>query len=81
MSRSKDTALATAVLALATGALMGAVTALLLAPTSGKETRRKLSDLQEGAGNRIKRYTEEARYKLGKPKSEDLHYDGGDAWI
>lgn len=84
MSRSNDTAVTTAVLALASGALLGAVAALLFAPASGKETRRKLAGLQDDAGRKLKEYAREARSKagnLGKPKSEDLQYDGGDAWI
>jgi len=83
MSRSNDNAIATAVLALASGALLGAVAALMLAPAPGNETRRKLVDLQEGAGKRLKKYAREARYKMGgcKGKDEDLQYDGGDGWI
>ncbi len=83
MSRSNDNAITTTILALASGALLGAVAALLLAPAPGNETRRKLVDLQEGAGKRLKQYADEARTKMGgcKAKGEDLHYDGGDAWI
>lgn len=84
MSRSNDTAVTTAVLALASGALLGAVAALLFAPASGKETRRKLADFQDDAGKKLKEYAKEARCKVsgvGKGKSEDLQYDGGDAWI
>lgn len=83
MSRSHDNAVTTAVLALASGALFGAVAALLLAPAPGRETRRKLVNLQEGAGKRIKEYAHDARLKVAgaKGKTEDLQYDGGDAWI
>ena len=83
MSRSNDTAVTTAVLALASGALLGAVAALLFAPASGKETRRKLVDFQDDAGKKLKEYAREARLKVGaaKGKAEDLQYDGGDAWI
>lgn len=83
MSRSNDNAITTAVLALASGALLGAAAALLLAPAPGHETRRKLVDLQEDAGRRLKKYAQDARSKIGagKGKSEDLQYDGGDAWI
>lgn len=83
MSRSNDNAITTAVLALASGALLGAVAALLLAPAPGSETRRKLAGLQEDAGKRLKRYAQDARSKMGsgKGKGEDLQYDGGDAWI
>jgi len=82
MSRSADNAATTAILAFASGALLGAVAALLLAPAPGNETRRKLANLQEGATGRLKHYAKEARFKMGpKGKSEDLQYDGGDAWI
>lgn len=82
MSRSNDNAATTAILAFASGALLGAVAALLLAPAPGNETRRKLADLQEDATGKLKRYAKEARFKMGpKGKTEDLHYDGGDAWI
>lgn len=83
MSRNADNAATTALLAFASGALMGAVAALLLAPAPGSETRRKLSDIQGGAADRIKRYAREARYKMARKgeNGEDLQYDGGDAWI
>lgn len=82
MSRSSENAATTAILAFASGALLGAVTALLLAPAPGNETRRRLSGIQEGAGDRLKQYAKEARFKMGpKGKGEDLQYDGGDAWI
>lgn len=83
MSRSNDNAITTAILALASGAVLGAAAALLLAPAPGRETRRKLFDLQEGAGKQLKKYAKETRYKMGasKGKTEDLQYDGGDAWI
>ena len=82
MSRSNDNAATTAILAFASGALLGAVAALLLAPAPGNETRRKLSGIQEDATGRLKQYAKEARFKMGpKGKAEDLQYDGGDAWI
>lgn len=82
MSRSNDNAITTTILALASGAVVGAAVALLLAPAPGRETRRKLIDLQEDAGKRLKKYTREARFKIGsKANQEDLEYDGGDAWI
>jgi gas vesicle protein len=81
MSRSNDNA-TTAILAFASGALLGAVAALLLAPAPGNETRRKLAGLQDDATGRIRQYAKEARFKMGpKGKNEDLQYDGGDAWI
>lgn len=81
MSRSSDN-ISTAILAFASGALLGTVAALLLAPAPGNETRRKLADLQGGAAGRLKQYAKEARFKMApKGKGEDLQYDGGDAWI
>lgn len=82
MSRSSDNAAITAVLALTAGAFFGAIAALLMAPAPGSETRRKLCGLQEDATDRLKRYAREARQRASKGgKSEDLQYDGGDAWI
>lgn len=83
MSRSNDNAVTTAVLALVSGAFLGAVAALLLAPAPGSETRQKLVGLQEDAGKRLRKYADEARGKIvkGKGTAEDLQYDGGDAWI
>ncbi len=82
MSRSSENAATTAILAFASGALLGAVAALLLAPAPGSETRRKLADMQEDASGRLKKYAKEARFRMApKGKGEDLQYDGGDAWI
>lgn len=83
MPRTTDNAITTAVLALASGALLGAAAALLLAPAAGRETRRKLVDLQEDTSNKLKKYASETRHRISsrKDKTEDLHYDGGDAWI
>lgn len=82
MARSHDNAVTTAVLALTAGALFGAVAALLLAPAPGSETRKRLCGFQEDATERVRRYAREARLRAsGGRKGEDLHYDGGDAWI
>lgn len=83
MSRNADNVATTALLAFASGALAGAVAALLLAPVAGSETRRKLSDIQGGATDRLRRYAREAKYKMARrgKNGEDLQYDGGDAWI
>ena len=82
MSRSSETAATATVLAFASGALLGAVAALLLAPAPGNETRRKLAGLQGDASDRLKQYAREARYKMATIGiGEDLQYDGGDAWI
>ncbi len=83
MSSSADNAATTAIVAFASGALLGAVAALLLAPAPGSETRKRLSDIQGGATDRFKKYAREARFKMAHKggRSEDLQYDGGDAWI
>lgn len=81
MSSNNDNA-AAAVIAFLSGAIIGSAAALLLAPLSGQETREKLSDLGENAAGKVRRYAQEARYKITpKSKNSDYEYDGGDAWI
>lgn len=81
MSTSNDNA-AAALIAFVSGAVIGSVAALLLAPKPGREVREKLSDLGECAANKVKRYTREAKFKMApKSKVGDFPYDGGDAWI
>lgn len=81
MSKKNDNA-AAAVIALVSGAVIGAVAALLLAPASGRETRGKLTGLGETAAGKVKRIAREARYKATpRTKGADYGYDGGDAWI
>jgi gas vesicle protein len=81
MSSCNDKA-AAAVIAFVSGAVIGTVAALLLAPKPGREVREKLSDLGENAAEKVKRYAREAKFKAAaKTKSGDFPYDGGDAWI
>lgn len=81
MSSNNDHAVA-AIIAFTSGAVVGAVAALLLAPQPGREVREKLSDLGETAAEKVKRYAREAKYKVGpKTKAEAFQYDGGDAFI
>lgn len=81
MSTNNDNA-AAAVIAFASGAVIGVAAALLLAPTSGRETREKLADLGETAAERVKRLAREAKFRVTpKTKGADFEYDGGDAWI
>lgn len=81
MSSSNDNA-AAAVIAFASGAVIGVAAALLLAPAPGRELREKLSDLGETAAERVKRLAREAKFKAGpRTKGADYEYDGGDAWI
>jgi gas vesicle protein len=81
MSSCNDNA-AAAVIAFVSGAVIGSVAALLLAPKPGREVREKLSDLGENAAKKVKRYAREAKFKATtKTKSGDYLYDGGDAWI
>jgi gas vesicle protein len=70
------------VIAFASGAVIGAVAALLLAPAPGREIRGKLSDLGETAAERVRRLAREAKFRVTpKTKGADFEYDGGDAWI
>lgn len=81
MSTNNNNA-AAAVIAFVSGAVIGVATALLLAPTPGREVREKLSDLGESTADKMKRLAREARFKVSpKTKSEGYQYDGGDAWI
>lgn len=73
---------AAAVVAFASGAIIGAVAALLLTPKSGREVRGKLSDLGESAADKVRNLAREAKFKVTpRTKSEGYQYDGGDAWI
>lgn len=81
MSTTNDNA-AAAVIAFVSGAVIGSVAALLLAPKSGREVREQLSDLGGSAAEKVKRYAREAKFKATpKTKVGDYSYDGGDAWI
>jgi gas vesicle protein len=81
MSSCNDNA-AAAVIAFVSGAVIGSVAALLLAPKTGREVRNTLSDLGENAAEKVKRYAREAKFKTtARSKSGDFSYDGGDAWI
>jgi gas vesicle protein len=81
MSTNNDNAVA-AVIAFVSGAVIGVAAALLLAPAPGREVREKLSDMGEGAADRMKRLAREAKFKVTpRTKTEGYQYDGGDAWI
>ena len=81
MSTNNDNA-AAAVIAFVSGAVIGAVAALLLAPTPGRELRGKISGLGETAADRMKRLAREAKFRVTpKSKVADYEYDGGDAWV
>ena len=81
MSSSNDNA-AAAVIAFISGAIIGSVAALLLAPKSGREVREKLSDIGENAADNIRHYAREAKYRAtSKTKAGSFPYDGGDAWV
>lgn len=81
MSNTNDNA-AAAVIAFASGAVIGVAAALLLTPKPGREVREKLSDLGESAAAKVRRLAREAKFKVSpKSKSEGFQYDGGDAWI
>jgi len=81
MSSNNDNT-AAVVIAFISGAVIGSVAALLLAPKPGREVREKLSDLGESAAEKVKHYAREAKFKASpKTKVGDYRYDGGDAWI
>ena len=81
MSTSQDNA-AAAVIAFVSGAVIGAVAALLLTPAPGCELRGKLNDLGETAADRVKRLAREAKFRVTpRTRGADYEYDGGDAWI
>jgi len=80
MSNSSNSA--AAVIAFASGAIIGAAAALLLTPKPGREVRGKLSDLGESAADKVRRLAREAKFKVTpRTKTEAYEYDGGDAWI
>lgn len=81
MSNNNDSATA-AVIAFVSGAVIGTVAALLLAPKPGSEVREKLSDMGGDAAEKVRSLTREAKFKARtRSKSDELEYDGGDAWI
>lgn len=81
MSTSNDNA-AAAIIAFVSGAAIGAIAALLLAPTNGSQAREKLSGLGETAADKMKRLAREAKFKVTpRSKGGGYEYDGGDAWI
>ena len=81
MSTNNDNA-AAAIIAFVSGAVIGAAAALLLAPTPGSEVRERIAGLGETAAEKMKRLAREAKFKVTpRSKGDDLHYDGGDAWI
>lgn len=49
-------------------AIFGAVTALLMAPKAGNDTRRSLSDRIKGLGNQVKDIDVETKSKAGPVK-------------
>ena len=71
-----------AFLAFVAGAAFGAVAALLLTPTTGKQVRQKLSEVTEDGLEKLKEVSKEAKFKMAKktPK-EAFEYDGGDCWV
>jgi gas vesicle protein len=81
MSTNNDNA-AAAVIAFVSGAVIGTVAALLLAPASGRDVREKISGLGESASGKVKHLAREARFKVSsRAKGGNYEYDGGDAWI
>ena len=60
MADEKDTSSATVVLALLSGAAIGALAALLLAPQSGEQTQRKIRGLAKKAGRGLRDVSSQA---------------------
>lgn len=60
MTDEKDTSSATVVLALLSGAAIGALAALLLAPQSGEQTQRKMRGLAKKAGKGLRDVSSQA---------------------
>jgi gas vesicle protein len=58
----------TGVLAFALGLIAGGITALLLAPASGEETRRKIGDLKAKVGERARKGIDDAKHIVGEQK-------------
>lgn len=68
---SSDDRASSFLLGVIVGSFLGGMTALLLAPTSGKKLRRKLSDKAEDIYEDAQDY-----YETGKEKVEDIYRDG-----
>jgi len=68
---SSDDRASSFLLGVIVGGFLGGVTALLLAPTSGKKLRRKISDKAENFYEDAQEY-----YESGKDRVEDLYRDG-----
>jgi len=60
MTDEKDTSSATVVLALLSGAAIGALAALLLAPQSGEQAQRKMRGLAKKAGKGLRDVSSQA---------------------
>jgi len=58
----------TGILAFALGLIAGGVTALLLAPASGEETRRKIGDLKARVGDKARKGIDDAKHLVGEQK-------------
>lgn len=71
-----------ALVAFLAGAALGAVAALILTPTTGRDVRKKLSKVTDDGLGKIKDVSREARFRLGrKTPQEAFKYEGGDCWV
>jgi len=68
---SSDDRASSFLLGVIVGSFLGGMTALLLAPTSGKKLRKKISDKAEDFYEDAQEY-----YESGKDRVEDLYRDG-----
>ena len=64
----RSSSVGTGVLAFALGVIAGGITALLLAPASGEETRRKIGDLKLRVGDKARKGIDDAKHLVGEQK-------------
>jgi gas vesicle protein len=71
-----------ALVAFLAGAALGAVAALILTPTTGRDVRKKLGKVTDEGLGKIKEVSREARFRLGpKTPKEAFKFEGGDCWV
>ncbi len=77
MSRDNGHSSLTVMLSFLLGGVAGAVTALLLAPESGEETRRRISDFKDDVKDKTSEYIHETRERVDDvvEKGKDYVHD------
>ena len=66
-----NTRVSSFLLGIMVGGVIGGVTALLLAPSSGKKLRKKISNKAEGFYEEAQEY-----YETGKEKADEVYREG-----